>query len=166
MNVLCWLHKKYSELLFRYLYYMCMFYVDFIRNIMNLETWTWSLQSPPPQPIMACGVVVSMFDFHRSDYFHNANIYTIVPSGSNSFVLCPWMYLVFVLSTVLPPTCSLTNSDFMSCLEVIKGWVGGCVCVCVCLCVLSPCPSCGFGLSSGDQEWRVTPYTTVASEAL
>ena len=53
--------------------------------------------------------------------FHNANIYTIVPSGSNSFVLCPWMYLVFVLSTVLPSTCSLTNSDFMSCLEVIKG---------------------------------------------
>ena len=42
-------------------------------------------------------------------------------SGSNSFVLCPWMYLVFVLSTVLPSTCSLTNSDFMSCLEVIKG---------------------------------------------
>ena len=53
--------------------------------------------------------------------FHNANIYTIVPSGSNSFVLCPWMYLVFVLSTVLPSTYSLTNSDFMSCLEVIKG---------------------------------------------
>ena len=53
--------------------------------------------------------------------FHNANIYTIVPSGSNSFMLCPWMYLVFVLSTVLPSTCSLTNSDFMSCLEVIKG---------------------------------------------
>ena len=57
---------------------------------------------------MACGVVVSMFDSHRSDRgsnfeavnFHNANIYTIVPSGSNSFVLCPWMYVVFVLSTV------------------------------------------------------------------
>ena len=44
-----------------------------------------------------------------------------LPSGSNSFVLCPWMSLVFVLSTVLPSTCSLTNSDFMSCLEVIKG---------------------------------------------
>ena len=123
----------------------------------------------------ACGVVVSMFDFHRSDRgsnpgrggeFHNANIYTIVPSGSNSFVLCPWMYLVFVLSIVLPSTCSLTNSDFMSCLEVIKGWVGGWVCVCVRVCVLSPCPSNGFGPGSGDQEWTVTPYTTVASEAL
>ena len=60
------------------------------------------------------------------------------------------MYLVFVLSTVLPSTCSLTNSDFMSCLEVIKGWVGGCVCVC--MCVLSPYPSSGFGVGSGDQE--------------
>ena len=78
----------------------------------------------------AYGVVVSICDCHRGDLglypsqamnFHNANIYTIVPSGSNSFVLCPWMYLVFVLSTVLPSTCSLTNSDFMSCLEVIKG---------------------------------------------
>ena len=59
--------------------------------------------------------------FGNAVNFHNTNIYTIVPSGSNSVVLCPWMYLVFVLSTVLPSTYSLTNSDFMSCLEVIKG---------------------------------------------
>ena len=51
----------------------------------------------------------------------NKLIEKLMHVSSNSFVLCPWMYLVFVLSTVLPSTCSLTNSDFMSCLEVIKG---------------------------------------------